>query len=130
MTATSFAGISEISTEVADLLLTKDVKYLYTIEATFGVNDANWGDGSPFAMIDGKRYQVNGSYAFKVTEVSYDEEDEVYAEEKKKYPKIGTIVNRDGKKGKVISIDIFRKSYRVETEDKDVIEIFLDESNK
>ena len=80
MTATSFAGISEISTEVADLLLTKDVKYLYTIEATFGVNDANWGDGSPFAMIDGKRYQVNGSYAFKVTEVSYDAEDEVYAE--------------------------------------------------
>ena len=59
-----------------------------------------------------------------------DYEDETYAEEKKKYPKIGTIVNRDGKKGKVISVDIFRKSYRVETEDKDVIEIFLDESNK
>ena len=59
-----------------------------------------------------------------------DYEDDTYSEEKKKYPKIGTIVNRDGKKGKVISIDIFRKSYRVETEDKDVIEIFLDESNK
>jgi len=59
-----------------------------------------------------------------------DYEDEVYAEEKKKYPKIGEIINKEGKKGKVISIDIFRKSYRIETEDKDVIEIFLDESNK
>lgn len=59
-----------------------------------------------------------------------DYEDDTYSEEKKKYPRIGTIINRDGKKGKVISVDIFRKSYRVETEDKDVIEIFLDESNK
>jgi cell fate regulator YaaT (PSP1 superfamily) len=59
-----------------------------------------------------------------------DYEDDTYSEEKKKYPKIGSIVNRDGKKGKVISVDIFRKSYRVETEDKDVIEIFLDESSK
>ena len=79
LTATSFAGVAEISKEVADTLLTKDVKYLYTIEATFGVNDAGW-DTNPFAMIDGKRYQVNGSYAFKITEVSYDEEDQVYAE--------------------------------------------------
>lgn len=58
-----------------------------------------------------------------------DYEDEVYAEEKKKYPKIGQIITRGDKKGKVISIDIFRKSYKIETEDKDIIEIFIDESN-
>ena len=31
--------------------------------------------------------------------------------------------------GKVISVDIFRHSYKIETKDKDVIEIFQDESN-
>lgn len=59
-----------------------------------------------------------------------DYEDEVYAEEKKKFPSIGSFVTKDGKKGKVTSIDIFRKSYKIETQDKDVIEVFLDESNK
>jgi cell fate regulator YaaT (PSP1 superfamily) len=59
-----------------------------------------------------------------------DYEDETYSEEKKKYPKMGQIISKDGKKGKVISIDIFRHSYKIETEDKDVIEIFIDESNK
>ena len=59
-----------------------------------------------------------------------DYEDDVYTEEKKKYPKMGQIINKDNVKGKVISIDIFRKSYKIETEDKDIIEIFIDESNK
>ena len=79
MTATSVKAVSEFSKELADTLTTKNLKHLYTIEATFGVNDANWGADSPFAMIDGKRYQVNGSYAFKLGEVEYDEEDNVYA---------------------------------------------------
>ena len=59
-----------------------------------------------------------------------ENEDEYYSEEKKKYPSIGQIIDKDGKKGKVISVDIFRKSYRIETKDKEVIEIFIDESSK
>ena len=57
-------------------------------------------------------------------------EDENYQEEKKKYPSIGQIIDKDGKKGKVISVDIFRKSYKIETKEKEVIELFLDESSK
>lgn len=58
-----------------------------------------------------------------------DYEDELYSEEKKNYPSIGQIIEKGGKKGKVTSIDIFRKSYKIETDDKEVIEIFIDESN-
>ena len=56
-------------------------------------------------------------------------EDDTYSEEKKNYPSIGQIIEKEGKKGKVISVDIFRHSYKIETKDKDVIEIFQDESN-
>ena len=58
-----------------------------------------------------------------------ENEDEFYSEEKKKYPSIGQIIDKDNKKGKVISIDIFRKSYKIETKEKEIIEIFVDESN-
>ena len=56
-------------------------------------------------------------------------EDETYLEERKKYPSIGQIVEKDGKKGKVISVDIFRKSYKIETKEKEIIEVFHNESN-
>ncbi len=58
-----------------------------------------------------------------------DYEDETYLEERKKYPSIGQIVEKDGKKGKVISVDIFRKSYKIETKEKEIIEVFHNESN-
>ena len=58
-----------------------------------------------------------------------ENEDEYYSEEKKKYPSIGQIIDKDNKKGKVISVDIFRKSYKIETKEKEIIEIFVDESN-
>ena len=58
-----------------------------------------------------------------------DYEDETYLEERKKYPSIGQIVEKDGKKGKVISVDIFRKSYKIETKEKEIIEVFNNESN-
>ena len=57
-------------------------------------------------------------------------EDEAYFEEKKNYPSIGQIMGEGDRKGKVISVDIFRKSYRIETKDKEIIEVFIDESNK
>lgn len=58
-----------------------------------------------------------------------DYEDETYLEERKKYPSIGQIVEKDGKKGKVIFVDIFRKSYKIETKEKEIIEVFHNESN-
>ena len=57
-------------------------------------------------------------------------EDDLYSEEKKKYPSIGQIIEKDNYKGKVISVDIFRKSFKIETKDKEIIEIFADESYK
>ena len=54
-----------------------------------------------------------------------DYEDEFYQEEKKNYPSVGQIMEYNNKKGKVISIDIFRKSYKIETSDKEIIEIFI-----
>ena len=78
MTPTSVKAISEISTELADTLNTKNLNHLYVLEnVEFGTRDAGYTKPT---MIEGKRYLVNGSYTFKVTEVSYDAEDEVYAE--------------------------------------------------
>ena len=57
-------------------------------------------------------------------------EDDLYSEEKKNYPSIGQIIDKGDTKGKVISVDIFRKSYKIETKEKEVIEVFIDESNK
>ena len=47
----------------------------------------------------------------------------------KRNMKTRIIIDHDGKKGKVTSVDIFRHSYKIETKDKEVIEIFQDESN-
>ena len=49
-------------------------------------------------------------------------EDECYKECRKSLPNVGQIIDKDGIKGKVISIDILKKTYRVETE-KGIIEI-------
>ena len=51
-------------------------------------------------------------------------EDEVYSKLKKDLPSIGQIIKKDGKEGKVISVDVFKKSYKIETQDKEIIEIF------
>ena len=52
-------------------------------------------------------------------------EDEVYSELKKGFPKMGQIVKTDHGEGKVISIDIFRKKYKVEV-DNNIYEINKD----
>ena len=51
-------------------------------------------------------------------------EDEVYSHLKKDLPSMGQIIKKDGKEGKVISVDVFKKSYKIETKDKEIIEIF------
>ena len=58
----------------------KTIKYLYTIDAIFGVNDAGWQTG---CMIDGKLHNANGSYAFKICPCNIDQDgdNKVYVED-------------------------------------------------
>lgn len=48
-------------------------------------------------------------------------ENEQYAEMKKTMPKLGSTVTVDGKKGKVIELNLFEQSYVVEKEDKTTV---------
>ena len=50
-------------------------------------------------------------------------EDEQYTEMKKEYPPIGTIVNKNNVRGKVISHNLFKGTYNIETSDKVIIEV-------
>jgi len=50
-------------------------------------------------------------------------EDEVYSKLRKELPEVGEIINRKGVKGKVISLDILNNKYRVETEDKGIVDL-------
>ena len=50
-------------------------------------------------------------------------EDDQYTELKKNYPPIGTIVNNNNIKGKVVSHNLFKGTYNVETSDKVIIEV-------
>lgn len=77
MTAASLNDVAQISEEVATTLKAKGVKYLYTIDVTFGVNDAGWTTN--VMKNDGKKYTINGSYAFKVGKVSYSAELDIYS---------------------------------------------------
>lgn len=77
MTAVSLNDVAQISEEVATTLKGKDLKHLYTLDVTFGENDASWT--TRVMKADGKIYDINGSYAFKVGKVSYSESLDVYA---------------------------------------------------
>ncbi len=79
LTATSIEEVSKISEDVAKQLANKEVVYLYTIDIILGENDAGWTTNCIKA--DGKKYTVNGSYAFKVAKVTYEAADETYAEQ-------------------------------------------------
>lgn len=53
-------------------------------------------------------------------------EDEQYTDMKKRYPPIGTIINDNGIKGKVVSHNLFRETYSVEKMDRTICEVSLD----
>lgn len=53
-------------------------------------------------------------------------EDETYSELKKDYPPVGTIIRKNGIEGKVISHNLFKKTYTVEKKDKTLEEVELD----
>lgn len=50
-------------------------------------------------------------------------EDDQYTELKKSYPPIGTIVNNNNVRGKVVSHNLFKGTYNIETPDKVIIEV-------
>ena len=59
-------------------------------------------------------------------------EDEQYTEMKKNYPEIGVYIKNSNIVGKVVSHNLFKKSFMVETKDKTLVEVLLEEyeSNK
>lgn len=56
-------------------------------------------------------------------------ENELYSELKKNLPKIGTIIETDYGLGKVISVDVFKKTYSVDLKDKGIMEFSKEKSN-
>jgi cell fate regulator YaaT (PSP1 superfamily) len=60
----------------------------------------------------------------------FNYEDEQYIEMKKEYPAVGSYIKIDGEKAKVLTHNLFRRSYIVEKSTKEQVEIFLDESIK
>lgn len=66
--------------------------------------------------------KINGACNRLLCCLSY--EDEVYSKLKKDLPQIGQIIKKDGKEGKIVSVDVFKKSYKIETSEKEIIEIF------
>ena len=50
-------------------------------------------------------------------------EDEVYSKLRKELPEVGEIINKNGVKGKVISLDILNNKYRIETDDKGIVDL-------
>ena len=71
LTAIALEDVKAISEDVYNTLKGKEVKYLYTIDLLFGTNDAGWT--SRF-MKDGKLYDANGSYCFKIGQCSVEAE--------------------------------------------------------
>jgi cell fate regulator YaaT (PSP1 superfamily) len=53
-------------------------------------------------------------------------EDDTYSEIKKDYPPLGTIIKKDGNEGKVITHNIFKRTYIIEKKDKTQVEVELD----
>ena len=89
--------------------------YLYTFDNI----TINMAKNQNIALNPGK---INGLCNRLFCCLSY--EDEVYSHLKKDLPSMGQIIKKDGKEGKVISVDVFKKSYKIETKDKEIIEIF------
>ncbi len=54
-------------------------------------------------------------------------ENDLYDEYKEGLPKVGDIVTTNGNSGKVVSVDLFTRSYKVELDDAKIIDVFLDE---
>ena len=81
MTAISINQAKAIDADLGAALAEKDVMYLYKFEGAIlgvAIDDVVWK--ANFKMND-KLYKANGTYCFKAVKLSYDAEEEVYAEE-------------------------------------------------
>ena len=65
--------------------------------------------------------KINGACGRLMCCLSYENDN--YSEYKKDLPKIGSKIDYNGEKCKVISVDIFNKTYKIETEDSKIIEL-------
>ena len=79
MTDISVNKAKAIDADLGAKLATKELQYLYKYEgAVLGTNDAGWNTKLKKGE---KLYLGNGSYCFKAVKLSYDAEEEVYAEQ-------------------------------------------------
>ncbi len=65
--------------------------------------------------------KINGACGRLLCCLGY--EDEFYTEAKRDLPEIGEFVEKDRIKGRVISINIFNKKYKLETENNEIVEL-------
>ena len=68
--------------------------------------------------------KINGSCGRLLCCLGY--EDNVYTAYKKKLPKIGELVKIDGKEGRVTELNILKKSYKVNVDENEDIEVTVD----
>lgn len=69
--------------------------------------------------------KINGACGRLMCCLGY--ENDCYQEYKKGLPKIGQMVSEDGLNGKVVFVDMFNRSYKVELEDKRIVDVDLSE---
>lgn len=69
--------------------------------------------------------KINGVCGRLMCCLSY--ENDCYYDYKEGLPKVGSRVSVFGEEGKVISVDIFARTYKVETDDSKVIDVSLEE---
>ena len=67
--------------------------------------------------------KINGACNRLLCCLAYEED--TYDKLLKDMPRVGDIISKEGKKGKVISVDPINKKYRIETTDKVVVEFEL-----
>ena len=59
-----------------------------------------------------------------------DFENDVYSEMKKNLPTVGSVVKTKGGEGKVVSVDILKRKYKVDLGEKGLLEVEVDENGK
>ncbi|MBQ6477233.1 MAG: stage 0 sporulation protein [Bacilli bacterium] len=57
-------------------------------------------------------------------------ENDLYSELKKDLPAVGSEVKTDSGKGKVISVDVLNRSYKVDLGEREIVQVFCDKNGK
>lgn len=72
--------------------------------------------------------KINGSCGRLLCCLTY--ENDVYEEYRKQLPELGEIVKYEGKRGKVVSLDILKRTYTIHTDGEEYITVIANESTK